>query len=682
MDDASCKSLGEYTLHEQLGAGGMGVVYRATHARLGRTAAIKLIRGEGGAERAGRFEVEARAAAKLDHPGIVPIFEFGVEGEQSFLALAYVEGETLAQKIAREPLSAEEAARLLSKICSAVDYAHEQGVIHRDLKPANILLDKQGDPHITDFGLARLESDQQGLTMEGDVLGTPGYMAPEQCAGLSDEIGAATDVYALGAVLYCMFTGFPPFQAATARETIAQVLEREANSPRLLNSEIPRDLELICLKCLQKDRAQRYASAGDLEADLRAFLVGGLIAARPRGILQRTSAFLRHEARIPQCGVVIGALSVVLLCITFVSLDERSTAHARTRQEVNDMVRDLELIETRWRRLPTEQFDKDSNVSMQSAKASASELIWRGRMNVSGAGLYLLINSFAAIGGFFLAWRLWTKAPTLSATLWTALVLGVAMPLLTLAGIAALSWGAGLELLRQIPAEIAATTLGKLSLASVGIVGVCCAVALAACRANREKFEYRRLGSRQRQKAGATLMAARYGWPKIAVYTVMVPLSLVVLAGAFVFFIQLIGEILFPLRIEFVLTISALLAASLVGEYFLAGRSIWGITQEGKLWKLITRAGATLEASAPPRCYRISFGEAFLVEVSYTLLGGRVDQGLRDTAYWIIVHGGQRYLFYAKEPVDLAKLLEAGAPETRKVLSADPFASTVDGLLK
>jgi serine/threonine protein kinase len=246
MDDSSKNLLGEYTLHEQLGAGGMGVVYRATHSRLQRKAAIKLIRGGvSSPERITRFEVEARAVAKLDHRGIVPIYEIGVAGDQHFLALAYIEGETLAHRIARGPLSAEEAATLLRKICAAVSYAHNQGVIHRDLKPANILLDKNGEPHITDFGLARLENENQALTIEGDIFGTPGYMAPEQCAGLSDEIGPVTDVYALGAVLFSMLTGFPPFQGATARKTVAQVLEREANSPRLLNSEIPRDLPQV-----------------------------------------------------------------------------------------------------------------------------------------------------------------------------------------------------------------------------------------------------------------------------------------------------------------------------------------------------------------------------------------------------------------------------------------------------
>lgn len=680
MDDSVSRSLGEYTLHEQLGAGGMGVVYRATHARLQRTAAIKLIRGGAhGPAQQSRFEVEARAAAKLDHPGIVSIYEIGVDGDQPFLAFAYIDGETLAQRIARGPFSGEEAARLLRKVCDAASYAHQQGVIHRDLKPANILLDKNGDPHITDFGLARLESEDQALTMEGDVLGTPGYMAPEQCAGMSDEIGAATDVYALGAILYCMLTGFPPFQAATARETIAQVLEREANSPRLLNSEIPRDLEAICLKCLQKDRGQRYASAVDLASDLEAFLDGSLIAARPRGVWQRASAFLLHESRLAQCGLLIGALSLVLLCISFVGLDERSAAHMRVRQHLNGIVRNLESIETHWRQQPKEQVDKDSRMALQSAKISASEAKWRGDLQVSGGTVYLLVNSFVALGGFFLAWRLWTKGPTISATLWTALGVGLVMPLVMLMAIALLSGGKAFQAVIEIPSGIAATTLGKLSLLSAALMGACCVVALLACRANREKFEFRRLGSRHRRRAGATHLAARFGWPKIAVYAVIVPLSLLAMAAAFGFFMQLLGEILVPLRIELVLAISAILAVSLLGEYFLASRSIWAITQEGKLWKIITRAGATLETPFAPTCYRISFGEAFLFEVSYTMLGGRVDQNLRNTSYWIIVHRGRRYLFYSREPVEFSQVFSASAPVTPTAPAVDPFASTIGG---
>jgi hypothetical protein len=679
MDDSSKNLLGEYTLHEQLGAGGMGVVYRATHSRLQRKAAIKLIRGGvSSPERITRFEVEARAVAKLDHRGIVPIYEIGVAGDQHFLALAYIEGETLAHRIARGPLSAEEAATLLRKICAAVSYAHNQGVIHRDLKPANILLDKNGEPHITDFGLARLENENQALTIEGDIFGTPGYMAPEQCAGLSDEIGPVTDVYALGAVLFSMLTGFPPFQGATARKTVAQVLEREANSPRLLNSEIPRDLEAICLKCLQKDFRQRYASAADLVADLRAFIEGDPIAARPSGFLHRATAFVRHESRNPQCGLLIFALSLVLCCITLVAVDERRAAHLKIQQDVREIARNLDLIHTKWRRQPKEQFDKDANIALHAAKDAADNASFRGEMLVSGAMIYLLLNFFLAVGGFYGAWRLWTQSPTIATTLWTALVVGVAMPLLIIFGIGVALGGKGLQIALKIPIEIASTTLGALSLTAGALMGVCCVVALMASRANRERFEFRRLGSRHRLRIGTTLLAARFGRPKIAVYVVMVPLSLIALAGAFVFFINLLGEILFPImRLEFILIISAFLALSLVGEYILASKTIWAVTQEGTLWKLVTRAGATLESPFVPTCYRISFGEAFLFEVSYTLLGGRVDQNLRDTNYWIILHRGQRYLFYARVGVELSKVFSSSAPAISPAIDSDPFASTI-----
>jgi serine/threonine protein kinase len=678
MTSPASKTLGEYTLHEQLGAGGMGVVYRATHARLNRTAAIKLIRsGASSPGSASRFEVEARAAAKLDHPGIVSIYEIGSDGEQHFLALAYIDGETLAQRIARGPLAAEEAATLLRKICAAVVYAHEQGVIHRDLKPANILLDRSGTPFITDFGLARLESEDQSLTLEGDILGTPGYMAPEQCAGMSDEIGPATDLYSLGAVLFSMLTGFPPFQAATARETLAQVLEHEARSPRQLNSQIPRDLEAICLKCLQKDRRRRYHSVAELEKDLTAFLEGDAIVARPTGIFSRVVNFLRHESRIPQCGVLIFAFSLVLFAITAVALHERHEARTEIKVTSQLVTRQLDTLETKERQKPRSESDPETLKALQSSKQWLSFASSRAEVMVGGAMVYLLINSFVAICSLYMGWLLFTQSPTAANTFWLMITCGFLIPFVILLSIALLTGGKLEHIFIGIPLDIWRTALGKVTLLSVGGIAAASVAAIISLSSNREKFEFRRLGSRHRRTAGQTLMGARFGAPKIAAYFIMVPATLLFTAGMVALFRNILGSVLAPLRIEFVLALCLLMALALLGEYLLASRTIWALTQEGKHWKMVTRSGATLEASSAPTCYRISHLEAFLFEVTFCQLGGRVDQNLTHTNHWIILHRGQRYLFYPREPADLSSSLGNPAPLTRFGTSTDPFASTI-----
>jgi len=275
-------SWGDYQLAEELGRGGMGVVYKAWQRSLGRTVALKmLLRGvsPSSADLA-RFRSEAESAAQLDHPTIVPIYDVGQNEGRPFFTMKFVSGTTLAERLLEGPLTGREAAELLEPICRAVHYAHQRGVLHRDLKPSNILIDEEGRPHVSDFGLAKRVEDDEPLTLSGAVLGTPSYMAPEQAAGKRGRPGPASDVYSLGAILYQMLTGRPPFQAATSVETVLLVLEQEPLPPRLLNPRADRELEMIALKCLQKPPELRYESAAALADDLAAYLADEPTAAR------------------------------------------------------------------------------------------------------------------------------------------------------------------------------------------------------------------------------------------------------------------------------------------------------------------------------------------------------------------------------------------------------------------
>lgn len=280
---------GDYQLLEEIARGGMGVVYKAKQVSLNRIVAVKMIlAGQlAGQEDIQRFRTEAEAAASLDHVGIVPIYEVGQHQGQHFFSMGFVDGPSLADILQDGPMDHQRTATLLFEICKALAVAHEQGVIHRDLKPANILLDQNGQPKITDFGLAKNLSSESGLTGTGQLLGTPSYMSPEQASGAIDEVGTRSDVYALGALLYNMLTGRPPFQSASLMETLQQVRETEPVSPRKLNPTIPVDLETICLKCLSKRSTDRYASVSTLETEVGRYLEGRPIVARPIGATER-----------------------------------------------------------------------------------------------------------------------------------------------------------------------------------------------------------------------------------------------------------------------------------------------------------------------------------------------------------------------------------------------------------
>ena len=261
---------GDYELLEQIGRGGQGVVFRARQKSLNRTVALKIIGLGQWATKAHlkRFRLEAEAAARLEHPGIVPIHEVGERDGSCYFSMKFVEGGQLDEVARREPMPIRQAVELIAKVARTVHYAHEHGILHRDIKPGNILLDAKGEPHLTDFGLARLVESESSVTHTLDVLGTPSYMAPEQAVGNNAQVTGATDVYGLGAVLYQLLTGQPPFAGGTTYETIKLLLDTEPRQPRLLNPKIDRDLSTICLKCLEKDPKRRYSSALALAEDL------------------------------------------------------------------------------------------------------------------------------------------------------------------------------------------------------------------------------------------------------------------------------------------------------------------------------------------------------------------------------------------------------------------------------
>jgi serine/threonine-protein kinase len=278
------ESVAGYEIISVLGRGAMGVVYKARQRGLKRLVALKMIlSGEhAGEQELARFQAEANAVAQLQHPGIVQIYEVGEDGDRPFFSLEFVDGPSLQKKLQGSPLTSREIAVLMQKMADAMAYAHKRGVIHRDLKPANVLLTSAGEPKIGDFGLAKqLDEEDSGLTRTGTVMGTPSYMSPEQATGLSDRIGPLADVYSLGAILYDMLTGRPPFRGSSVMDTLQQVRTREPVPPTQLQPTVPRDLETICIKCLQKEPGKRYADAAALAEDLQRFLDGKPIHARP-----------------------------------------------------------------------------------------------------------------------------------------------------------------------------------------------------------------------------------------------------------------------------------------------------------------------------------------------------------------------------------------------------------------
>lgn len=328
--------IGDYELREEIGRGGMGVVYRAWQASLRRTVALKMIPNAAFAspQDLARLRGEALAAAALSHPNIVPVYEVGEHNGQPWFSMQFIEGRTLSHRLMDGPMQPRDAVQLLVSVVDAIGAAHRAGILHRDLKPSNILIAADGTPFVTDFGLSKRVHmsdgsgmsftgglDQANLTQSGAILGTPAWMSPEQAAGQTESIGKATDIYSLGAVLFAMLTGRPPFQAASPLDTVMMVMEQDPPAIRVLNRAVDSDLEMVVLKCLQKPQDLRYESTAAMAADLRAWLVNEPVSARSSTIAQVMTRLFResHHATILQNWGLLWmwhSLVLLVLCLT------------------------------------------------------------------------------------------------------------------------------------------------------------------------------------------------------------------------------------------------------------------------------------------------------------------------------------------------------------------------------
>jgi serine/threonine protein kinase len=361
---------GDYELLEEIGRGGQGVVYRARQKSLNRIVALKVIGLGQWATQAHlkRFRREAEAAANLDHPCIVPIYEVGEREGSCYFSMKFIDSGQLDEVARRTPISVRNAAELIAKLARTVHYAHEHGILHRDIKPGNILVDAKGEPHLTDFGLARLLETKSTVTHTMDVLGTPSYMAPEQASGHNEQLTSATDVYGLGAVFYQLLTGHPPFAAGTTYETVRLVLETEPRQPRLWDPKIDRELSTICLKCLEKDPKRRYSSALALAEDLEHWLRHEPIRAR------RSSVFTRGKKWVRRNPTTAAFITVVVIAFAGVLWES-----SRVQQE-RALVRRANLSEQERVRLEAEQ----------TKNPTAYEAYLRGRAFTFATGTQLV----------------------------------------------------------------------------------------------------------------------------------------------------------------------------------------------------------------------------------------------------------------------------------------------------
>ncbi len=332
---------GDYALERVLGEGGMGIVYKARQLSLNRPVAVKMIKAArfASTDDLRRFRNEAEAVARLDHPNIVPIFEVGQFEDQHYFSMKLIAGEGLDQRLEEYASQPRRAAGLMAPMAAAIHHAHQRGILHRDLKPANVLIDPEGQPHVTDFGLAKQVEGDSELTQTGAVLGTPAYMAPEQTSAKKGAVTTATDVYGLGTILYAMMTGRAPFGGTTVLEILDQVRQRSPDPPRSLNPRVPRDLEVICLKCLEKEPRRRYASADAMAEDLKRYLAGEPIAARPVGSAARFGMWCRRNpALAAAAGLLVAALVAVAL-LSLLSADRQARLAAAETRRADEQTR-------------------------------------------------------------------------------------------------------------------------------------------------------------------------------------------------------------------------------------------------------------------------------------------------------------------------------------------------------
>jgi WD40 repeat protein len=381
---------GDYELLEEIARGGMGVVYRARQVTLNRMVALKtILAGQlASAAEVQRFQTEAEAAANLDHPHIVPIYEIGEHAGQHYFSMKLIEGTNLAVEVSSFVADATRTAQLLATVARAVHHAHQRGILHRDLKPGNILLDARGAPHITDFGLAKQVSGDAGQTQSGAIVGTPGYMAPEQAAARK-QLTTAVDVYSLGAILYELLTGQPPFRAATPMDTLLLLLEKEPVRPAALNRRVDRDLETICLKCLEKEPQRRYGSAEALAEDLERWLAGEPIQARPSTTWERLWKWAKRRPALAAL-LAVSCACILLLVIGGILLavnqEERRIALQDQRNQMQEE-RDQALGDLRQVLERQSLFEQARTARLAGNRQRALELLARGVRLKTSTGL-------------------------------------------------------------------------------------------------------------------------------------------------------------------------------------------------------------------------------------------------------------------------------------------------------
>lgn len=355
-----------YEVTDEIGRGGMGVVYRARHIALNRLVALKTIRSLADSQQLARFNTEAEALAQIQHPHIVQVFEIGNIDDTPFLTMEFVAGTTLEEAILAEPFTPVASAQCVEQLARAMFSAHQRGVLHRDLKPSNILLTEDGQPKITDFGLAKCMTNDSQMTVPETIMGTPSYMPPEQAQGRLEDVGPQSDIYSLGAILYELLTGRPPFRGSTPLDTVQQVVQRDPPSPRSLAPKIPRDLETICLKCLHKQAAGRYATAADLADDLRRFQLGEPIAARRIGPLGRGWRWCQRNRSLTLALAITFVVIAVGAAAVMWQRNQTNEARLATQQQYLRFTAEADekfnLIEDLMQRIPEEQRAQDERL--------------------------------------------------------------------------------------------------------------------------------------------------------------------------------------------------------------------------------------------------------------------------------------------------------------------------------